>query len=318
MAGIGFELKKAITILLYITIPLCVIQIIHIVSGQADFTSSIAGRSYISIRLGHIPDTAVMLFAYLFFKENKKMKDWMFFAIIASSIVLGNVRGLFLSIIVTTAFFIIKQGKIKYLLLGLLIIPVMWTTFQNNSQKNDSITELLVTYDKIQSGRIGAIDISEGNFEFRLVLVMERVEYLCKDTFRFIFGVGTIEEQSPNNRLSFYIGSGNLDSDGNYYRQQIETTDVAFITHFLRYGFVFMVIFSCFIVSVYKTAFKNKSVYSNIAIYILTVYLIAAVSNNYLSGINYLFPLLLVIVTGVKENTLINSKILIREKTHNY
>lgn len=295
------ELYKAVKIFLYITIALCVVHIGYVLSGSADFVSSIADRNYLSIRMGFIPDTAIFFFAYFLLKDNKTKKDWIFFAIVSASIVLGNVRGLFIAIIATTAFFLFKQGKIKYLILGLLVIPFMWSQFNENSQKEDAITELSVALDKIQTGNIRSIDISEGNFEFRLVLVMERIEYMFKNSARLIFGIGTIEEQSPNNRLNFFIGSGNIDNEGNYYRQQIETTDVAFITDFLRYGLIYLIIFIGFITAIYKTALKNKSKYSEVAIFIITVYLLAAISSNYLSNISYLFPIMLAIIIGIKE-----------------
>lgn len=298
------ELYKTIEILLYITIPLCIIQIVHVLSGRADFVSSIAEKSYMSMRMGFIPDTAVFFFSYLLLKKKKSITDLSFFIIIAASIVLGNVRGLFIAIIITTAILLFKQKKIKYLLLGTLIIPIMWSNFQDNSQKEDPIKEISITINKIKNGNIRSIDISEGNLEFRIVLVMERVEYMMKELPRFIFGIGTIEEQSPNNKLSFYIGSGNIDNEGNYYRQQIETTDVAFISDFLRYGFVYLVFFICFIVAIYKTAIRNCSKYSEIAIFIITVYLLAAPSNNYLSNIGYLFPIMLATIIGMKENEL--------------
>ena len=296
------ELYKAVNILLYITILLCLIQIIQTLMGNISHVSSLVDREYMTTLMGRIPETTILFFAYLLLKDNKKAKDWIFFAIVATSIVLGNVRGLFLAIIVTTAFFLFKQGKIKYLLLGVIIIPIMWTKFQEYSQKGDALTELSVTIEKISAGNISAIDISEGNFEFRIVLVMERVQYMLQDYFRFLFGIGSIEEQSPNNKLNFFIGSGNIDNEGNYYRQQIETTDVAFITDFLRYGFVYLMIFTCFIIAIYKTALKNKSFFSDVTLFIITVYLLAAVSNNYLSSIGYLYPIMLAIVIGRKEN----------------
>ena len=296
------ELRKAINILLYITIPLCLIQIIHVLSGQADFVSSIYGRSYMSIRMGLIPDTAVLFFAYLLFKEKRNTKEWIFLFIIVASIVLGNVRGLFLSVLITTVIFICKQGKFKYLLWGILFIPIMWVKFNENSQKANTVTELSATFDKISSGRINSIDVTDGNLAFRVVLVKERIEYLCENASRFIFGIGTIPEQSPNNNLSFYIGSGNLDEDGVYYRQQIETTDVAFITNLLRYGFMYFVIFICLISAIYKVCIKHRTIYSDVGIFTITVYLIAAPSCNYLSSINDLFPVLLAIVAGVKES----------------
>lgn len=301
------ELYKAVNILLYVTILLCLIQIIQTLIGNVSHIASLKDRTYMTTLMGSIPDTTIFFFAFLLFKNNRNAKDWIFFVIVATSIVLGNVRGLFLAIIVTTTFFLLKRRKIKYLLLGAIIIPIMWTKFQEYSQKEDTITELGVTIEKIRTGNISAIDISEGNFEFRIVLVMERVQYMLQDWLRFLFGIGSIEEQSPNNRLNFFIGSGNIDNEGNYYRQQIETTDVAFITDFLRYGFVYLVIFTCFIIAIYKTALNNKSIFSNVAIFIVTVYLLAAVSNNYFSSIGYLYPIMLAIVIGRKENIAIST-----------
>lgn len=295
------ELKKALNILLYFTVPLCIIQIIHVLSGQADYTSSIAGRDYMSIRMGLIPNTAIPFFAYLFLKQRRSTKDWFFLAIIASSVVLGNVRGLFLSLIITTIVFIIRQGNFKYLFWGVLIIPIMWSKFNDNSQKEDTMTELSATLANLRGSGISDADVPEGNLEFRIILVMERCAYLSEDISRLLFGIGAIEERSPNNKLSFVIGSGNLDENGIYYRQQIETTDVAFITNTLRYGFIYLIIFVSFIVAIYKTGFRYKSIYSDIAIFSITVYLIAVPTNNYLSSMGYLFPLLLSIVTGVKD-----------------
>jgi hypothetical protein len=97
----------------------------------------------------------------------------------------------------------------------------------------------------------------KGTFSFRIALALERLEYLSAERSRFLFGIGTIHEDTKSNKLRFKLGSYKAGSEAPI-KQMIDTDDIAFVTHLVRYGFLYMILFSIFLCNVLLRFYKKR------------------------------------------------------------
>ena len=303
-------LQKSVGILLKITIVFCLAQIVLHLTGGVQFDVGLSDSDFIGFALLAVPTTA-FFFSYLLLKKQHKLANLLYLSIVVFALLLVNVRGLFIGIMLATILLIIRKRKVKYLFLGVLFLPLMWGNFASDNKKEDPLLEIANSLNKVQSNDLDSFERGDGTFGFRLVLIYERVQYINKNLKRALFGIGVIQELSPNNNLSFLTGSGNLDPNGNYYRQMIDTQDVSFISHYLRFGAVYLLIYIYVLVKIIKNAIRGNNLYSDVTLFVVSTYLIASLTMDYFSLMEYWMPLLLAII--ISEKLEIRKKLLLSE-----
>lgn len=146
-------------------------------------------------------------------------------------------------------------------------------------------------------------DYERGSFMLRYALIWERADYLVKKPTQLLLGVGSIHEDSPNNRFNFSIGSARI-RDGKLISQMIDTDDVALLSHWLRYGSIYVILFFCLLISIYKTC-KNRLYMPCMTalLLLLIVFCIDAVSRDSFATIQSMFMFLLLLSRTQLEAT---------------
>lgn len=186
-----------------------------------------------------------------------------------------------------------KIGKIFKIavpiaLVGLMLAPILTYRFADND-KGVSLLE-----DMEKGFTIKDVDNtdSEGTFIFRMILIMERIEYLADRPNKLLFGNGTIHEDSKKTqrKFNFRIGSGKADANGkDIVKQQIDTNDVALISMFMRYGLVFIILFVILCVNLFRVYNSNHNELSLISSVFLMYCILRIFSGDEFTPINYNF-----------------------------
>ncbi|MFT4095297.1 MAG: hypothetical protein QM640_16830 [Niabella sp.] len=293
------SVMKALKVLSVITLITAVFYLLQYVGIEGvliskAFDEGAAGSSSLA-RFRNFPLlTTVCIFYFLFCKKSSRYR-WIYILILFAVIIFMQSRGEILATLAAVALYFLIKGEVGrivkaglvLLVLALLFLPVIEYTFQGrNSSGNASFTDEVGKGLNIASGSAASLrqtDI-EGTFIFRMVLLRERMDFLFSKS-RYLFGVGTIHEDSPNNRFSFVIGSQKIDDKGDLVYQQIDTNDIAFVTHIFRYGFLYLVIFLAFLCFALKKLYKNSrlSVVSLIAFLLLMKYIIQSLGGDQFS-----------------------------------
>lgn len=215
-------------------------------------------------------------------------------------------RGYFVAIIASLSFYYIFVNRKFKLIIPLVAFVIVSTTalrymdsHKQSSMESNSLAEELATARSLGSYR----DFSVGSFALRVALTFERADYLFDHPQKLLFGVGAIHEDSPNNRFSFYVGSFKTDSDDYRSRQMIDTEDVAFVSHWFRYGCVYLVLIFAFIISVIRRCvrYRNIQLMPTTLVTVLAA-VISAVSCDFFSNGQRFFMIILLI--GISYNCL--------------
>ena len=235
----------------------------NILYGRVDESINFNGlRRYMNV-----PAFTLWILCYLFYGKVDSFNRKIFLVLFIPLIILPMARGQIVAFTIANLImlcFVIRQkgGIVKGLLLITIVflvsLPLLESRFLGGNSRVGFVEEL---------HNIRAMNSSEDfdgttfdTFGFRIALARERFEYMMNHPTTFLYGVGSIYELSPYNHFNFRIGSGLIEKDGLLTIMQIETTDISFVTHFFRYGLLYMCFIISFIVISLKRMYKLTSV----------------------------------------------------------
>ena len=226
-------------------------------------------------------------------------------------------RSLFATVAITILIymtFIKKSGKA--VVGGALIAVIMYIGLgfldsrKGKGGSNDIRTEL----EYLRS----ASDYSDFNSSsgvLRYIIVLERVDHMISRPVKFLFGYGPIRESSPQNKFDFISGSHGDDEVGNTKILQIDSNDVAFISDFLRYGIIYIILYFVFLKRALQLFYKyrNKRLMTT-GLLTCMVMILTIPTTDYFGDEHSMFMLLLLVsvaskisVQNKKENVLVQS-----------
>jgi hypothetical protein len=221
-------------------------------------------------RLVNAPGLSVAMLIYVIY-TNEKIKFralWLIF--LAALVILPMVRGVILSLVASILIYHVTTGDFKRFkriilwagLIAILFLPILTYRFWSDKRTNDNaifndIGYGLSVFSKSLDGDLPLVMTTEGTFAFRVALALERLMYQV-DNNGLLFGYGTIHEDSPNNHFDFSFRSRKT-VNGNLVYQQIDTGDIALVSHIFRYGLVYLALYVCFLVMSLKALHRNAS-----------------------------------------------------------
>lgn len=245
-------------------------------------------------RYRNIPFLTILFLIFAFTADIKSKKRYLLIIFWGTILVLSQHRGMMMALGLSFTMIIIYKreiGKIFKIavplaLVGFMLAPVLAYRFSDNA-KGVSIME-----DMEKGFTIKDVDNteSEGTFMFRMILILERIEYMVNRPNKLICGNGTIHEDSnkTERKFNFRIGSAKADSKGNYsVKQQIDTNDVALISMFMRYGLVFIILFIILCVNLFRVYNSNHNELSLISSIFLMYCILRIFSGDEFTPINY-------------------------------
>jgi len=156
-----------------------------------------------------------------------------------------------------------KGGKvIQYGMIGLVVFLFAGERIINRFEgktKDQSTLEDIKTIMNLdyQSAVSNEFDNKNGTFSFRVLLLMERVDFILNHPQYTVFGIGTRHEDSPKTKqeFDFILGS---------YRHskkaigQTSSGDLAWVNPLMRFGFFGIVLFLYLSWTIIRFLYKNR------------------------------------------------------------
>lgn len=271
---------------------------IHLLSGIVNENEF----GQVSYRYMNYPVFTYLLLFYFLFANVKYKYFWLTF--FTPFIILPMSRGAMLGFIITIFVFLyIKKRLTKNILRVAIPIsfallafyPIIKNRFVGDNNKvhfGDEISNIF-TWKSYTDFNYTDND----TYAFRIALVWERLDYMFAHPQTLLLGNGSIYENTKacQKRFNFHIGSLSIDKNGDFFTRQIDTTDVAFITHFFRYGILYIIFLVMFLIYSYKRFNIRNNIWADVALLFLLFSIIrcSASSPFYDFSIRRMFPFLL-------------------------
>jgi len=175
------------------------------------------------------------------------------------------------------------------------ILGGRYVEIENDITNFSSISRQSSIYDDyLQSG-------NSSTFLFRLNLAKEKWIYLVQHPAYLFFGVGPIYDDPNNkyNRFNFYLGTVRSDKRGFH---QIETVDIAYVTHFFRYGLIGFIPYVLVLFYLFRNLNNVKNIdpifHASYSSFIL--YVFQSLGSNKFDRFQFMY--LILIIVGVSYN----------------
>lgn len=256
----------------------------------------------VSHRYMNFPSFTYMFLFYFLFANIKH--KYILLAFFIPFIILPMSRGAMLGFILAVFCFLYIKKKLTKSLLKIAVPiviaffifqPLIENRFVGESNKvsfGDEIANILTwkSYTDFNS-------MDSDTYSFRIALIWERLDYMFSHPQTILLGIGSINENTDacRSRFNFQIGSWHIDEKEGNFIGQINSTDVAFMTHFFRYGILYLIFIFQFIFFSYKRFNGVSNIWADVALLYLLFSLIRCTASSpfYDFGINRMFPLLL-------------------------
>jgi hypothetical protein len=158
-----------------------------------------------------------------------------------------------------------KRGRfVQYGMLGLVFLlfagEAIMTRFEDDKSDRSTVEDIkaVVNLD-YESAVNNEFENENGTFSFRVLLLMERVDYMLNHPRYAVFGIGTRHEDSPKTQeqFDFILGS---------YRQskdtigQISSGDLAWVNPLMRFGFLGIALFLYLSRTIIRFLYKERKI----------------------------------------------------------
>lgn len=173
------------------------------------------------------------------FRVPNIMKNLYIGTVICHLIICGS-RSHFIAFVLVASIFFFMNGilNIKKVLISLCAIMAIIVVFSTDNMLSQRFSEAKQDLASVRAGS----EESEGTLSSRMMWLNERMEYLNQRGQYIVFGLGNIQENDFGN--VFVTGLYNEDKGG---VAQIDTGDIAWITLFLRLGYVGTAVYLIFV-----------------------------------------------------------------------
>ena len=268
----------------------------------------------INSRVTNAPLFTIPMLLYVLVDDQKGLlKRTILVFFLCGMLILGQSRGLMISLIVSICVFYFIRGQFrKFIKIGiiyLLFIGTVWSVisyrFSSEGSTSGIVNDVTSAYQIVKNNESVLYDnsviYSEGTFTYRMLFVNERMERILSSPITAVFGLGTIHGNSPKaQNLGFRFGNIGMVNDRMIVKQ-IDTTDVSFITHILRYGLVYLFLILSLIKSMYKKFKSDDNLLYNMSLLFLLCKITQCLGSDTFNGLDSMFILLLVSAISVES-----------------
>ncbi len=195
-----------------------------------------------------------------------------------------------------------KRGRfLQYGMIGLVFFlfagEAIMTRFEDDKSNRSTIEDIEAVMNlEYESAVNEEFENENGTFSFRVLLLIERVDYMVKNPHYAIFGLGTRHEDSPKTKQQFDFNLGTI-NHRTLEIGQISSGDLAWVTPLMRFGFfgIALLLYLSWVISTYF--YRNRNI-SDLAMSAFLFYLflfIISFKNDHLYGNMQLFYIYLLI-----------------------
>lgn len=264
-------------------------------------------------RFTNSPYLTIPIVLYLFFSNTHIKHRLILIIFYLGLFVFPMGRGALIATVAVCLFYLFAKKRIK--LKQLIVIGLAFCIFQpiityrfseKGSTGSGVINEMkesarLLTERNFSGYDSQSLIYNDGTFVFRMTMVAERINYLSESFIRLLIGEGTIHESSNSiKRYNFNVGTI-IPKDGAFHMQQIDTNDVAFISHIFRYGLIYLMIYVTFLILALKKLYKIDHPFAACAFLYLASLVVRSLGSDQFSSMANMFFIFLVL--GIMNNS---------------
>ena len=204
-------------------------------------------------RYANTPEFANLFFMQYLVKQNiSKGKKVFMLCFFGFMFVLSMWRGAIIMIAVMSAVYLLYNGSKKSIIYLAVSAGVYFAVIAPMFEYRDNQSGgEMSTFEEIKlvlSRPADILNIYEteggGNYMFRVAMFAERIIYILNNPKYIPFGVGTIHEDSPNQKHIFALGTQN--ENNQYGKEMLHSVDVELVTIICLYGFIGLVLYILF------------------------------------------------------------------------
>lgn len=204
-------------------------------------------------RYANTPEFANLFFMLYLVKQNiSKGKKVFMLCFFGFMFVLSMWRGAIIMIAVMSAVYLLYNGSKKSIIYLAVSAGVYFAVIAPMFEYRDNQSGgEMSTFEEIKlvlSRPADILNIYEteggGNYMFRVAMFAERIVYILNNPKYIPFGVGTIHEDSPNQKHIFALGTQN--ENNQYGKEMLHSVDVELVTIICIYGFIGLVLYILF------------------------------------------------------------------------
>lgn len=301
------EYEKYIRLILIISLVQGVFYYLQFIGIKGVLSGYGANSTDPNPRLGNYPFLADFFFLYFLFSKNiKEKKKWMFLFFFGLMPILGQMRGQTIVMVISACLYFIYQWKRKYILYGLLG-AVAWALFVNPMFNKRAEGEGVSTKEELSMLINNPLDLAnnyvigqKGTFVFRLAMLGERVFFMIEHPKYALTGVGCVHELSPKNTYTMLIGTDlgeELSETAVTRPAYLGSADIVWVGVLMRYGLIGIFLLLSYYLLIIKLTHKNIRNCSN-PIYL--VYACSAIPHIFstFDGNNFESVLSLIVMCG--------------------
>lgn len=142
----------------------------------------------------------------------------------------------------------------------------------------------------------------DGTFLFRIALFYERFDYILHHPKNYPFGLGYMTEGSSQaDDFEFVIG---LIDEDTYEITQLNTSDIAWVNIFTRFGFVGTIFYLCFFTLLMYFFWKRRKTNSGLVPFLfLLLFILISLTSSHLYYM-WMFAIVFLDIAIIKEDEL--------------
>lgn len=258
------ELQKGIRLIFKGVILACILFVIQYFS-HIQLTSSYVSEENMlagNYRMQSTPPfIALILLAVLFYLQKMRGR-WMIIVLLFSIFLISQNRTPLLALFLEIGLFILLARKTKYkipiMIAVMIAFPFMNSLLSSRSSEEGGTSNMDVpVFNYISQGNFQGL-ASQSTFMFRIALIAERADYLISNPGKMVFGVGPMHENTAQKHFNFRIGTGNIDSNGQYITCQLDSIDTVWGPLLIRYGFIGLILHISVVVWMILAYYKKR------------------------------------------------------------
>lgn len=275
--------------ILFVVQPILGVKLLN----HADITNELGIPRY-----RNIPYLTYFLLLYTTVKRSKSI---ILLLVCIVAVILTQHRGVMIAYALCMIVYLLMNKKIgsivQYSFMGLIVLSlagdVVFNRLRGESGGGSTIEDIenVIKFDYSSVIINGITDEdSRGTLSFRVLLFMERFQFLLQNPNKALFGIGTRHEDSPNTKdFNFILGTTKNDSD--HEIAQINSGDLVWMNPLLLFGIVGLVLFVSFSVYTFKYlyCYRNISDITMSAFLFYLMLILISFKNNHLFGNEQLF-----------------------------
>lgn len=261
------ELEYTITILFKITVVQCVLYLLQPILGIPLLTgvytegqTSLFGIFSIP-RFYNIPLYLWLFIFYGCYKRDMEERQKFFLVILMFLPVIVSMHRshliAYISVFILSATIVHLRKALPFIVVLMIFLIPFSSMLSDKVARNESITDIKgafeINYEDFKAGQDG-----EATFTFRLMHFYERLDRALEKPVTALFGLGYMADGSnySNANFDFFIGLEDEET-GDIY--QFDTSDIAWSEMIVRLGFVGIIIYMLYYISMMLFFLKDKT-----------------------------------------------------------